>query len=189
MKRTLFLFALLCIVPAAFAGDGTSIVFASRAAGLPPGTHVRLELTAAYQLVQMPEIDKNAKGGMRTLEIPAENLRYHLEADKPLVWEFTVGPDGKAPQPEFRLNFSRRLLAPPAGMLAEVLFPTRYTVTLPGAKPVTKQSQFGMQIERDSGPTIARCVRVKGGPDGGFGVGVLPACDANPAANGHVIRQ
>jgi len=179
MKSVATLFLILAGVSA---GAGTPVQLQRIAVDLPPGTRVQCEMKAKYVLVDPATArGKNSE--------PAEI--YQLPASGTFACDFVVGPNGTVPSRTFMFQFDKRILAPPQGLSAAVLFPTKYTVNCPSESTVcTSRSRdiaFGIPVHADASGTMTVCLQFRGGAHGPF-VGVATDC-SDPRNSKHLITR
>jgi len=174
--------AALLILAGGTAVAGTAVHLQTIAVDLPPGTHVQCEMNAKYVLVD--------PGGARGKTGEPVEI-YRLPASGTFVWDLVVGPGGTVPSRTFVFRFDKRVLAPPQGLSAAVLFPMKYTVSCPpGAAGCTSRSRdvaFGIPVRVDADTSMNVCLQFRGGGNGPF-VGVGADC-SDPRNGKRVITR
>jgi hypothetical protein len=186
MLQRILLIALASAGISVLASAGTDVVLDTRALTLPPGTTVHVEITAQYELDDIPTFSRADVG--KRIEITDDMTRYRLRATDVADWDFTFPQSGIVPAKRFVLHFKEKLLAPPPRMMASVAFPVTCTLIRPDGSKREQEYKFSMAITADT-VSINRCLKVSGGPKGALTVSVVPTCDWVPGKNDLIMKN
>lgn len=176
MKKILLPLLLLGTLPL-FAGG--TVVLDTRAANLPAGTRVRLEIGAEYRMNERPKPPAN---GQRMLRLPVteEMIRYRAKSVNAGVWQFTVAPNAAIATPEMVLRFEKDFPEPVAGLSRGLFFPIRYTIDVPArngkpARQIVRQIETSLDAP-EPGEAGQGCLRVEYIGEDALFVGITPSC-------------
>ena len=158
----------LCIASPAMA---ETVVRMSATAKLPPGTHMKLEVKAEFDLIS-PEpagssSSKRPPKGQQMSTLPPEQISFRLEAKNTLTWELDVPADGRASGKPFDFEFPTGLGQVPPGRVGGVMFPVRVWIREPDtargkSKVIEREYTFGMHYPSEGAAFIERCLRITG---------------------------
>ncbi|HEV3073575.1 MAG TPA: hypothetical protein VHB47_04080 [Thermoanaerobaculia bacterium] len=156
------LFALTLCMATPLAAE--SVLRMSATALLPPGTRVKGEVKAEFQIHSLHPVPKGQASG----EVAAE-ISYRLPATKTFIWQFEVPANGRVPESLFDFEFPADLRTVPKGSIGAMMFPIHLWIqgpATPAGKPKTFQKDytFGMHYPSAGagGQLIQRCLRVTG---------------------------